>query len=363
MTQRKHIAWRISARFILGAFALSVFGLANGATHLQAQDDIFGQGEFGATPQLRAWSLEELRSRIDTWLAEVDITDGQRAEIESILTDEKMARARGPEMLLNLADIIAVVDADAKEVVDLCKQNNPHVVPPEFAFLTNQDTPALVRDNVRLLYGRWLCQERYFDECLVQLDGLDVNEVADPGSLLFYQSVAFHRLSMKEPGLESLAKLMNDVGDRPHRYDALAEIMHQDLTALEGGSLDEISRWMDDVERRLDLGRTGTKVRGVEDQIVQGLDKIIEELEKQKKGGGNGPGNLRPNSPAQDSSIKGGSGPGEITQSNIGSEDGWGTLPPKDRQEALQQIGKEFPPQFRAHIERYFRRLADEGKK
>lgn len=326
------------------------------------QDD-FGQQGFGATPQLRSWNAEEVKTRIAGWLDEVQATDEQRGQVETILASEELATARGPEMLLKLSEILAIVDADAKEVVMQCRMSNTHIIPPAFAFLTNEDTPALVRNNIRLLYGRWLCQERYFDECLIQLDGLEPTDVADPGSLLFYQSVAFHRLSMREKGLESLAKLMNDVGDRPHRYDALAEIMHQDLTALEAGSLDEISRWMDDVERRLDLGRTGTKVRGIEDQIVSGLDKIIEELEKQKQGQGNGAGSLQPSSPAQDSSIKGGSGPGEVTPSNIGSSDGWGTLPPKERQQALQQIGQEFPPQFRAHIERYFRRLADDGKK
>ncbi len=358
MRKRQSHSYR---RAFLGlAFAAGLLGLF--AENAFAQDDIFGQGQFGAVPTLRAWTAEELTTKVEDWLNTVEATDEQRAEVQSILESEEVAAARGPEVLLKLADILALVDADAAEVVELCKQNSTEIVPPDFAFLTNPDVPEIVRNNIRLVYGRWLCQIRYFDECLIHLDGLNPEDVADPGSLLFYQSVAYHRLSMKEPGLESLAKLINDVGDRPHRYDALAEIMHHDLTALEDGSLDEISRWMDDVERRLDLGRTGTKVRGIEDQIVKGLDKIIEELEKQQQGQGSGGGTLQPSNPAQDSNIMGGKGPGEVDRSNIGSADGWGTLPPKERQEALQQIGQEFPPQFRAHIERYFRRLADEGK-
>ncbi|MDA7980391.1 MAG: hypothetical protein MPJ50_16660 [Pirellulales bacterium] len=349
------------ARQTLNPFITALYLVVFLAGPLSAQDNLFGDGQFGSTPTLYAWNIDQLQEKVNAWLEEAQATGDQREQVEAILAGEELAAARGPEVLLKLADLVAIVDADAAEVVDLCKQNNPHIVPPGFAFLTSQDTPALVRNNIRLLYGRWLCQARYFDECLTQLDGLQADQVADPGSLFFYKSVAYHRLSMKEPGLESLAQLINEVGDRPHRYDALAEIMHHDLTTLEDGSLDEISRWMDDVERRLDLGRTGTKVRGLEDQIVQGLDKIIEELEKQQ-GSGSGGGSTQSSKPANDSNIMGGSGPGEVDRSNIGSAEGWGTLPPKDRQEALQQIGQEFPPQFRAHIERYFRRLADEGK-
>ena len=37
------------------------------------------------------------------------------------------------------------------------------LVLPEFGFLTDQATAPLVRDNLRLLYGRWLAQHRLYD--------------------------------------------------------------------------------------------------------------------------------------------------------------------------------------------------------
>ena len=57
----------------------------------------------------------------------------------------------------------------------------------------------------------------------------------------------------------------------------------------------------------------------------------------------------------------GGKGPGEVTKKNIGSESGWGNLPPKEREQAMQQIGRDFPSHYRDVIEQYFRRLAAEG--
>ena len=56
----------------------------------------------------------------------------------------------------------------------------------------------------------------------------------------------------------------------------------------------------------------------------------------------------------------GGKGPGEVTKRNIGSKSGWGDLPPKEREEAMQQIGRDFPAHYRDAIEQYFRRLATE---
>ena len=56
----------------------------------------------------------------------------------------------------------------------------------------------------------------------------------------------------------------------------------------------------------------------------------------------------------------GGLGAGEVTKKNIGSKSGWGDMPPKDREDALQHIGQEFPSHCRDIVEQYFRRLATE---
>jgi hypothetical protein len=150
--------------------------------------------------------------------------------------------------------------------------------------------------------------------------------------------------------------------DIPKRYVSLARLMESDLRQLKDESLDHISRRMNDVERRLELGRPGPKTREVEDGIIESLDKIIEELEKQAAAAaaaaGSGGGSLRPSAPAQDSTPMGGKGPGQVARKDIGNSSGWGDLPPKDRQEALQQIGKEFPGHYRDMIEQYFRKLA-----
>ena len=104
------------------------------------------------------------------------------------------------------------------------------------------------------------------------------------------------------------------------------------------------------------------KVRKKEDDVVAKLDKMIEEMEKQQSSSSSGSaGGSNPSSPMQDSMPGGGSGPGNVEQRNVGSRSDWGNLPPKQRQEALQQIAKGLPSHYREVIEEYFRKLARDG--
>jgi hypothetical protein len=221
-------------------------------------------------------------------------------------------------------------------------------------------TSPLVANNLRLLYGRWLAQESLFDEALEQLDGLRPQDVVDPATLLFYQAVVHHRLLHRDAALKATEQLLAGPGAIPRRYQAVARLMEADLKALRADSLDHIARRMEDVGRRLALGRAGPVVRGVEDGVVESLDKLIQKLEDQQQAEGAGStGRAQPSSPAQESWSLGGKGRGEVAKRNIGDTAGWGDLPPKERDEALQQIGRQFPAHYRDVIEQYFRRLAN----
>jgi hypothetical protein len=69
----------------------------------------------------------------------------------------------------------------------------------------------------------------------------------------------------------------------------------------------------------------------------------------------------QPNDPMDDSNPAQLKGEGNVDPKNIGKRDGWGNLPPKERQEVMQQIGRELPAHFRETIEEYFKRLAQDG--
>jgi len=257
----------------------------------------------------------------------------------------------------------ALADSQAQELVTFCAEPHKSLAAPKFDWLNDQKQSAFFRSNLRLLLGRWLSQQRLYDEAEVQLSGLEPADVVDPASLLFYQSVSYHYLLNKEAGLKNLGRLMERQQELPKRYQTMARMMQGDLTALKDESLDHISRRMDDIKRRLDLGRTGKKVRGEEDGVIASLDKMIDQIEKQQQQQQQQQQSSSRNRsvrPADQSLPMQGKGPGEVANKNIGNRSGWGELPAKERDEALQPVGKEFPSHYRDIIEQYFRKLAAE---
>ena len=303
-------------------------------------------------------TVAEIKPLVDQWLASRKVDEPMRQQVESLWA------APDAELLDRLADTIALVDPSTRELLELCRSEQAPAMVPQFAWLQDQAFPPLVRNNLRLCYARWLAQHAFYDESLAQIRDLKPVDVVDPAMLLFYQSVGFHRLLDKEAFLAAASKLMENNATLPRRYQVVGQLMEADLKPLKSDSLDEVSRLMDDIERRLGLGRAGKKVRQQEDDVVGKLDKMIEDLEKQQQQqqqAAGKAGGKQPRSPMQDSLPAGGSGPGNVDPKRIGVQSGWGNLPPKQRQEALQQISKGLPAHYREVIEEYFRRLAREG--
>ncbi len=312
------------------------------------------------------WTLPttaEIKARLDDFLKDKTLGEADRLKVDALWPDDA-ANIDPAELLDRLAASLAIVEPRAVEIVNHCQQDTVQLPPPRFALLDDMTAPPIVRDNLRLLYGRWLAQHHLVDESLEYLKDLSPQTVADPVSLLFQQAVGHHRLLAKEPCLKSVGLLLENEAQLPRRYVSLAKLMEADIRPLKVDSLDEIARLMDDIRRRLELARAGKVVRDEEEQVIKKLEKMIEELEKQQQqrqlanGGGSQPSN-----PMQDSQPGQGRGPGEVDPKNLGKKEGWGNLPPQQRQEVLQQIGRELPAHFRETIEEYFKRLAQDGVK
>ena len=304
---------------------------------------------------------DAVKAELDKWLTVVRLDEAVKPQVAALWPPE--LSAGGEELLDRLAATAALADASARALVALCHTDQPPFPLPTFNVLDEQSVPPLVRNSLRLYYGRWLAQRALYDEALAQIDALAPGDVVDPASLLFYQGVVHHRLLNKDKCLPALSKLLENKGQIPRRFEILAVLMEADLGPLKPDSLDEVSRLMDDVERRLGFGHAGRKVRKQEDDVVAKLDKMIEELEKQQQqqSSSGSSGGKQSTQPMQDSQAAGGSGPGQVEQKRTGSRSGWGNLPPKQREEALQQISKGLPSHYREVIEEYFRKLAREG--
>ena len=328
---------------------------------------VFAAGQAGATapPDLLAgpatWKTPEwaeLRAQVLAWIESIGADVETRRQVAERWPDSEPPEAS--DRLAYLIETFALADANvAALTAALAAETTPRTLPPE-DWLAAPDCPKFVSSNCRLYLGRWAVQQQLYDEALEQIDGLATDDVADPAGLLFYQTVVRQRLLQKKAAMESLSRLLQGGEQVPRRYLAVAELMRLDLEGLEDDSLDHIARRMDDIRRRLQFGRANQKVQDIERGVIESLDKLIEKAknEQQQQAQAGTPQGSQPSQPAPDSRILPGRGPGEVTKKDIGDGSGWGDLPPKDREAALQQIGREFPAHYRDVIEQYFRRLA-----
>ncbi|MEQ1826590.1 MAG: hypothetical protein ABL921_11625 [Pirellula sp.] len=237
------------------------------------------------------------------------------------------------------------------------------------SILANGSIPEWLKTDLQLICCRYQVQHSLFDEALSRLQPLAQETSSDPATWLFCMAVCQHHLLQRASCLETLDKLLERETELPTRYAITARLMQSDIKPLKEDSLDEIARLMNDVERRLALGRTGKTVRDKEQAIVDKLEKMIDKLEQQQqdqqkkqqqKNGGNSKGEKSQQSiqPMEDSQVAGAKGPGDVDQKNIGDGKGWGNLDPKQRLEAVQNITKDLPSHYREVIEAYFKRLA-----
>ncbi len=315
--------------------------------------------------------VSKMESKLKAYLDQNPKTLESRAAIE-----EHWARSinlqAGPQLFEHLLSTVAMLDDRFNRVINQLDQRTSSNVNSsiDISWL-DESIPPWIRVNLQLAVARSLAHQQLYDEAVQVLKTLDMSEVVDPSTLLFYRAVCYHHLLQKEECLVALNQLMERDSELATRYAVTARLMKSDIEPLQEDSLDEISRLMNDVQRRLDLGRSGKIVRDQEQQIVDKLDKMIDKIEQQiqeqqkkqqqqqqqsqeqqKQG---------QNKPMEDSRNAENSGQGDVDPKNIGKRSGWGDLPPAQRQEALQNITKDLPSHYREVIEAYFKALATEN--
>ncbi len=266
-----------------------------------------------------------------------------------------------------IASVISQLAAQSGKNVTLAAAM---VDPNAPAYGALESLPKSMRMTIRTWLGRELVRARLYDEALPVIAEVDPAESIDPAAALFYRGACYHALMMKTESLADLRRLLENKDMAPVRFTRTAQLMVADIKPLEKDSLDEVSRLMTDVTRRLDLGRHDENVKSQEQKIIDKLTKLIEKIEEQQKqqqqqmqqqAGGKPSGGDSQSTPMQDSNIASGSGNGDVDRKGIDAKDGWGNLPPAERNQAIQQISRDLPTHYREAIEAYFRKLATDG--
>jgi hypothetical protein len=326
-----------------------------------------------------SWSIPsyaDIRQRMMAWLdtmASAGVVPVADMAAARETWPEQEPIAPGADLLDHVIDSLARVDPRCASLRQSTADSQAAAgsAAPDLGWLADPATDAFERDAVRLWLGRERVRRDRFDEGLALLADIDPATAVDPAALLFHRAACQHWLLEADVAVESLDRLLERSSEIPVRYERVARLLRADIASLEDESLDHIARRMRDITRRLDLGRAGPKTLAVQDGVIDSLDKMIKQIEQQQQqqsqsssgAGGGGGGRSGNGTPMEESRIAGGKGAGEVTKRDIGDSDGWGKLPPHKREEALQQIGREFPAHYREAIEQYFKRLASGEEK
>jgi hypothetical protein len=320
--------------------------------------------EFEATWQPPTYAA--IRAEVTDWLAGAEADANAAAAVRALWPEKLATDGARLDMLDRVAESLALVDLRSAELVAACRRNFEGPAPPDPSWLTAADDRAapFLRNNLRLYFARWLAQFGLFDEVIAALDGLAPADVVDPASLLFYRTVAYQQLVQPDEARAALVQLLEHREQLPARYLQIAQLLERDLSSFSDDSLDHIARRMNDIRRRLAYGRAGSKVQSIEKGVVDDLDEKIKQLEKQRQQQQSmapSGGQMAPSQPMQDSQLPELKAPMQVDQRDIGNKSGWGDLPPRERERALQQLGRDFPAHYRDLIEQYFRELAAES--
>jgi len=315
---------------------------------------------------LRAPSLEIARGQAQEWLKSIDKYNDQAFQSIWSQTDRP---------LLDLvADTIALGSPEAKKILTEAREiDAPKEVPD---LIKDKKLNSFFRSNLALAYAKVLTDRRAYEEALEALKTVRPELVVDPAAFFFHKAVAEHGQLLKPDAQRTIARLLDDVPDSPERYRMVAALMALDMQDWKDKDLGDISRKMNNVERRLDLARGGPQTQKMQKEIVARLDELIKKLENQQKQGqgqGQGQGNGgqcpaggpgspsagAPTTPQTDSFGGQNTGPGNIDPRKLKEiVEGWGKLPEKDRAKAMTEMIRNMPPAYRQMIEDFYKKSA-----
>ena len=326
-------------------------------TSRESSKNLSPQDEFARRASWSQPSEMENTKRLEQWLSDQTETNQKRANPATTTP------RNGVDTLDYLMRIICDIEKQYQGLLtDLSSMPPIEIIRLEEK-LTQTENDTFATETIRLWTARKLIRLGRYDEAALLLENLPLDSSVDPTTLLFCKAACEYWLLRIEEAAQSVAKLLEREKELPVRYRQLALLLETDITSLKEDSLDHISRRMRDVTRRLELGHAGPGVQAVQSGVIDSLDKLIKKLEEQKKqqasgGAGSSGGSMSDGRPMEDSQLAGGKGRGEVKKRELGETDEWGDLPPREREDALQQIGRDYPAHYREAIEQYFKRLA-----
>ena len=194
---------------------------------------------------------------------------------------------------------------------------------------------------------------------------------------LFMRGVCQVHALNYEGALASLEEFVGRYPDAPERLRVGAVQILTELSRRSPGRIGDVRDLLTYARRRIHTGETGKPVIERQKEAVSLLDSLIEEAEEQEKnqggggdgeggggGGGSPEGNQQPGGGANQSNAPGGEQRDAKLRKAIAKPgDAWGRMPPRERDQILQALQKQYPSQYRELLEQYYRQLSKDASK
>ena len=245
-----------------------------------------------------------------------------------------------------------------------------------FAALRTATDPYLAA-NARYFHARSLVGLGHYDgaaEAIASpaLEDMDRYSAYGPHAR-FLLAASRARLLEYDEAQPLLSELIVGGGRRPEAVRVAARQLQLELERRESGTLGEVATIMDFVADHLKVADARQRVQDRQQEILDLLDKLIEqEQQKEQQGGGGGrggqpreggqPSGAPPSSPREESEApEGGGRIGDLHAApDVDPSEMWGKLPPAERERILQAIRERYPSRYRQIVEQYYRSLAEE---
>ncbi|MEP3477654.1 MAG: hypothetical protein ABJZ55_00255 [Fuerstiella sp.] len=315
-----------------------------------------------------AMPSDQVQTQVMQWLVSRNLPKASAEKVMKQWAKSTQVSNLSSEQMLDVV-ILSFAEVD-DDVAMLLQQSEGQDAPAPIETAGQQEFYSA---QVQLFRARWLVQHRFYDDALEALDALGPDDVVDPASLLFYRAICQSELLQTQDALDSVTLLQNNTLDVPNHFLVVADMMKKELLEREEEGMKNVAELMTDVERRLDLGKSGKQTQSQEDAVIAALDKLLEDLENEKKkqqqqqqqqNGQGGQGQQQQNaSPSNQSQIKSGiDAKGEADPKNLDETGQWGLLNNKQEAKAREMIQQKFPPNFLDQIGRYTRKIAEQKK-
>lgn len=257
-------------------------------------------------------------------------------------------------------DLLRKFDSDYDTAATLAEDGDPKAA-LELAALISETRDLYVRGHARYHLGRHFLDADDPDKAsAVFVDYLrnDKNRTPLDAEVAFFYGTALAEVPMPAEAAATFADFLQLFPNAPERYRAVAAQRKAELEAQSESALHQIADKMKGISRELRRKNSGDDTQQEQKDVVDELQKIIEELEQQEQqSSGSASGNSQSQSPAANSALPGG-------ESRIGNlrdapkvAQRWGDYQDRERKAIEADVQTRLTGPWKKMVEEYYKKL------